>query len=93
MTPNRCESCQASIVWARTQRGERMPVDADPSPAGNVVVTGEGRERRAGVLTKGQAAGARAAGQELFLSHFASCPMASDHRRRQRAAQARHPRR
>lgn len=94
MNPNRCESCGAEIIWARTQRGERMPVDVEPSAAGNVILTGQPPKRRAGVLTRGQAEGARAAGQSLYLSHFASCPMASAHRKRQRAADARHqPRR
>lgn len=84
MTPGECESCAAPIVWAKTDRGERMPVDADPSPTGNVLLTGAPPHRLAGVLNQNQAAGARDAGQRLHLSHFASCPMAGAHRRRQR---------
>lgn len=92
MNPSRCESCDAEIIWARTQRGERMPLDAEPSESGNVLLTGQPPKRRAGVLTRGQAEGARAVGQRLHLSHFASCPMASAHRKRQRAADQAHQR-
>ena len=30
--------CQAPIIWAITQAGKRMPVDADPAPNGNVLL-------------------------------------------------------
>lgn len=83
MNPNACGSCDAPIVWARTQRGERMPVDAAPDPErGNVMLTGRAPHLRAGVLSRGQAAGARAVGQELHTAHFVNCPHAGAHRRR-----------
>lgn len=84
MNPTSCGSCGAAIVWAKTQRGERMPVDAEPSDNGNVLVTGQPPNRRAGVLTRGQAEGARAVGQQLHLSHFVTCPHAGSHRSRRR---------
>ena len=87
MKPTSCGSCGAPIVWAKTQRGERMPIDAEPSDTGNVLLTGQPPQRRAGVLSRGQAEGARAVGQRLHLSHFATCPHAGSHRaqgRRQR---------
>ncbi len=36
---NSCRSCGADIVWAITKGGKRMPVDAEPNPAGNVELT------------------------------------------------------
>lgn len=61
-----------------------MPVDARPTQLhGNVVLAIEEGQARlvAGVLTEGQAAGARANGVRLYRSHFATCPHASGHRR------------
>lgn len=85
MNPNACGSCDAPILWARTQRDERMPVDAAPDPdLGNVILTGTAPHLRAGVLARGQAEGARAAGQPLHTSHFATCPHAGQHRRTRR---------
>lgn len=82
---NQCSSCHEPIIWARTQLGERMPVDAKPDPErGNVILTGAPPHVRAGVLTHGQASGARAAGQRLYTSHLATCPHAARHRRRDR---------
>lgn len=33
-----CRRCNAKIRWLRTQNGKAMPVDADPNPAGNVIL-------------------------------------------------------
>jgi hypothetical protein len=78
MNVTRCQSCAARIVWAVTERGKRMPVDADPHPAGNVrlIPTADGGAT-AHVLQKHEAAG----GAPLHRSHFTSCPNASDWRR------------
>lgn len=85
MIPNECGACGAPIVWARTQRGERMPVDAEPHPElGNVILSGQPPHVTAGVLSKGQAAGARSVGQRLHLSHFATCPKAGEFRKPKR---------
>lgn len=80
-----CSSCRAPILWAHTAAGERMPVDEKPVDDGNVTIYIEDVPQRprliAGVLTRGQAAGARAQDQMLYRSHFVSCPNASGHRR------------
>jgi hypothetical protein len=90
VNPNRCASCDAPIVWARTQRAERMPVDAEPdAERGNVILTGQPPDVRAGVLSRGQAEGARASGQRLHTSHFATCPYAGQHRTRDQRKPAR----
>ena len=77
----RCRSCGASVVWARTQYGRWMPVDAFPATEGNVSI-----ERQSdGALI----AGVRAQtwftlrpDVPRFTSHFATCPQAGQHRRR-----------
>jgi hypothetical protein len=68
-----CPDCRAPIRWLTTQVGKRMPVDAEPSERGNVLLTGD----VAGVLNPGQAGAARAAGAPLYLHHRLSCPFAS----------------
>ena len=32
----KCKSCPAQVIWAVTERGKAMPVDAEPGPGGNV---------------------------------------------------------
>jgi hypothetical protein len=76
---NRCRSCQAEVVWVITERGRRMPLDAEPRYDGNVViqVDAEGQEvghylRRGDVLKPGT---------PRYVSHFSTCPDAERHRR------------
>lgn len=76
-----CRSCGASIIWARTERGKRMPLDAESVAD----VTAQGlfvlREK-----TNPEGPLALAAwGLDCFMdphyrSHFASCPDADSHR-------------
>jgi hypothetical protein len=50
--------------------GKKNPLDPDPTPDGNILITGD----EATVL-KGEALGqARKDGLDLYLSHFATCP-------------------
>lgn len=77
----RCRSCRAPIVWAQTVNGDAMPVNAAPDAGGNVMLGLERGQLKAHTLKRGQAAGARAAGRELYRSHFADCPDAKHHRR------------
>jgi len=68
-----CRSCQADILWGVTANNKAMPIEE--ADDGNIVVEDDGSLR---VLDKGQ--------QELFvgqryISHFATCPHASQHRR------------
>ena len=77
---------RADHVRHRPQ-GRTATVEVRPSASGNIVLAYDGKHWNAGVLTPGQAAGARADGQNTYLSHFASCPAAEAHRKRaQRAA-------
>ncbi len=89
--PHVCKSCSAPIFWAqlldeagrrvRTESGrmKAMPVNAQPDPAGNVVLfhrEGEGIVCR--VLRRGEEP---PPGARLRTSHFATCPNANQHRR------------
>lgn len=77
----RCRSCGAAIAWCRMVNSggdRRMPLDQEPAPvSGNVrLVDGFGS-----VLSPIEAHAARATGETLYLSHFATCPNAATHRR------------
>jgi hypothetical protein len=79
-----CKSCGAAIRWVTVVRahgrGERaMPIDAEPSATGNVLLTGRNdRGPVARVLGAGESG---VAGTPLYLAHFASCPNAKQHRK------------
>jgi hypothetical protein len=70
---DRCRSCDAPIVWALTEKGARMPLDAEPTPAGSLVLV-DGIARRPQI------------GEDVpylqYVSHFATCPNADRHRKR-----------
>lgn len=72
----RCRSCDAEIIWAATPAGKSMPLDATPTPAGNVELSGESGRPVAIVLAGLFLADARSAGRELFMPHHATCPQA-----------------
>lgn len=50
----RCDTCGARIIWTVTAAGRRMPVDADPDPAGNTAVYADvtGRLRSRAITTE-----------------------------------------
>lgn len=77
---NRCRSCNAEIRWAKTAAGKRIPLDVDPVRTGNVQLGLVGGEEIAIVVGAADAVAAQAAGLELYLSHFATCPNAASHR-------------
>lgn len=59
-----------------------MPLDLEPdAERGNVLLALVGGEEIATVLTDYELAMARANRDSLYLSHFATCPNASLHRR------------
>lgn len=75
-----CGSCQASVIWTVTDRGKRMPVDAQPSKDGSIALTAEGLGVRARVVEVKFRFGRK----DLHTSHFASCPFAARHRHQPR---------
>lgn len=72
-----CRSCGGEIRWAKTAHGRNMPLDADPAPddvhAGFVLRDGG---KLALSVTRDMTPG-----ETLYLSHFATCPNADQHRR------------
>jgi hypothetical protein len=72
----RTEECQAPIIWARTKNGRTMPVDAEPSEAGNVRVYEVQGFVHAHVVTDEEAERMRRdpLAVKLRTSHFATCP-------------------
>ena len=83
---NTCRSCGAPIIWASLEYGHHMPLDAEPSPIGNVRLY---NLDYAEVLAPIPARAARDAGEQLYLSHFVTCPNAEQHRRRKHTGEGR----
>lgn len=81
MKTARCFSCGAEIVWAVTTKGNRMPVDAQPSSDGNILL--ERRPDGALIAVVSEPGGLELPGLAAprYKSHFATCPNASEHRR------------
>ena len=79
-----CKSCGASIVWIETDAGKPMPLDAEPSPTGTVMLDETGR--RGSVCKGDDLERCRTEGVPLRVSHFATCAQASQHRRPSRGA-------
>lgn len=75
-----CQSCDAQTIWAETEKGRRMLVDAEPAPAGTVLLllsrTAQAPLAR---IVKAELAFGRT---DLRLAHFATCPEAGAHRRK-----------
>jgi hypothetical protein len=65
-----CRSCSAPIIWAETDAGKRIPVDADPAPDGSLDLT----EFRPGEVHAGFVPEDQRAGLSLHRSHFSTCP-------------------
>jgi hypothetical protein len=72
-----CRACRAPLFWATTPRGKNIPLDPQPTLDGNVEIV----EGEAVVLAGVHLDAARRAGAQLYTSHFATCPHASEFRR------------
>lgn len=65
-----CRSCGAPVIWAETERGRSMPVDAQRSRKGNIALRLRADVRPlARVLRPDQCFGRI----DLRTSHFATC--------------------
>lgn len=77
-----CRSCGAPMVWVRTEKQRRMPLDAEPVPPG----TRGTFVLRDTLSPEGPLAIAAGSdelpGELYYTSHFATCPQAAEHRRR-----------
>jgi hypothetical protein len=74
-----CRSCSAPIRWGTTYEGARIPLDFDAAATGNIRWFDDGR---IDVLNAKRARVYRQLGVPLYVSHFATCPNAAQHRRR-----------
>ncbi len=63
----RCKTCQAEIVWMLTSAGKRVPLDPpEKRYVENLTSTHRGQVEV----------------QDTWLSHFATCPQADQHRKK-----------
>lgn len=74
-----CRSCSAEVFWVETEKGKRMPVDAEPSDAGNIVIRHDGI---AHYLTAEDKLHPKYSGEHRYTSHFATCPQKDQWRKR-----------
>lgn len=70
---SRCRSCDAPIRWAKTAKGNTMPLDPDPVEDGTFALTEDGAAVHVGENALYIA--------KRYKSHFATCPFAGRHRR------------
>ena len=63
-----------------------MPLDVEPARTGNVQLGHVGGEEVAIVVGPADAVAAQAAGHELYMPHWATCPTAAQHREPKAAA-------
>lgn len=68
-----CRSCHAPIVWGVTRNGTPMPLDAEPTPDGNVLLQG----KVADVLGPLELVAHDREARPLRMPHHATCPDAS----------------
>lgn len=74
MPDMKCRSCGAAILWATTEKGKAMPLDAEPAENGNINLVGG--------VAKVVKPGEMLPGIPLYLSHFATCPNSVMHRKK-----------
>lgn len=74
-----CSSCGASIIWAITSSGGRMPVDAEPVKDGNIVLRQPGLDE---VFAHVRRENSPQLATPYYVSHFVTCPNANQHRKR-----------
>lgn len=80
---SKCKSCGAEIMWIQTVNGKPMPCDPKPIPfvedkTGSLtLVTKDGRVVRAKADASSDEFG--------YVSHFATCPNANQHRKKTKA--------
>lgn len=76
-----CRSCGAQVLWVKLVPTNRLnPLDPTPSRSGNIRMLGV-RKAVARVLSKADLETAALASEDLYTSHFATCPNAKQHRK------------
>ena len=81
-----CGGCGLRVIWLRNIRTNRMqPINAAPSSGGNIMIhtdTKTGAPVGFSVLTASQKEARSGQQQELYTSHFSTCPEAGHFKRR-----------
>jgi hypothetical protein len=73
-----CTSCQAIVLWAKTPTGAKMPVNPEPDPTGNIVLSEGPKPSDWPLATVTHMS--QAPDKPRYKSHFATCPNAKQHR-------------
>lgn len=76
----RCRTCGAEIIWTETEKGRRMPVDADPESIGTFRLEDRPGDSN-GPLAIFIPEEDRRCAPDLHASHFATCAQAAQWRR------------
>ncbi len=74
-----CRSCGARILWATTTNDRRIPIDADPVPDGNLVLTYPSPAAALAIVV--DPAQPMLDDPPRYVSHFSTCPNADQHRK------------
>lgn len=61
----RCRSCDAEIIWSRTENNKPIPLDPEPVHGGNVLLECHGSLARV-VAPRDDV--------KRYISHFVTCP-------------------
>lgn len=76
---SKCRSCGAEVLWVKLVPTNRLnPLNPTPTRGGNIRMLGT-RKAVARVLGKVELAESLAT-EELYTSHFVTCPNAKQHR-------------
>lgn len=75
-----CDSCGAMIYMATSESsGKALPINAEPAPNGNILLTLRAGVLYARVIKKGEEVDP---GRRRWTSHFVDCPQAKAWRRK-----------
>lgn len=78
-----CRSCGARLLWAITEKGRSIPLDRNPVPDGNIEIEEfEEGPPMSRVVSRQRELSPGLFPATRYKSHFATCPEASQHRRR-----------
>jgi len=77
-----CRSCGRQIIWAATPKGRAIPLDPNPAPDGNLeLIEVDGTRYARSALS-----GSNLFDEPRYVTHYATCPNADAHRKRQERA-------
>lgn len=81
---SKCRSCGAAVLWAITEKGKRIPLDAEPNMKGNTMIEAETVEEN-GHMTERFVARIVSplfdGSKPRYMPHHATCPDAKKWRR------------